>query len=41
MSVSNMYDQIAVRYEDLVLDSQYIGPVWIEKKLQSLTLPFR
>ncbi|EEX36470.1 methyltransferase [Vibrio metschnikovii] len=41
MSVSNMYDQIAVRYEDLVLDSQYIGPVWIEKKLHSLKLPFR
>ncbi len=36
MNVADMYDQVAERYNDLVLDTQYIGPVWVEKKLKSL-----
>ncbi|RXJ71861.1 methyltransferase [Veronia nyctiphanis] len=35
MNVAEMYDEVSGRYEELISDSKYIGPHWIEQKLQS------
>ncbi|ODM51563.1 methyltransferase [Vibrio harveyi] len=38
MDVAKMYDEVSERYQKLIEDSQYVGPLWVDGKLKTLNL---